>query len=164
MENIVSPTPIFLVDISLQAGNDYSLAPTCLLKVLANFPIVTLDAMASSSNTIWCKLYSKYKSLNSLGIDFLFQSLDSSEFFYVFPPVSMALSTIRFLESQNIEGILIIPIWPSSSWYNTFFGSHCYQLVQKLFVFRPNLVPNINSPSCLTNIVTYDAAALHFNF
>ena len=82
--------------------------------MLANFPTVTLDAMASSTNTVCPTFYSKYESLNSMGIDFFSQSLDSSEFFFVFPPVSLALSTLQFLESQKVQGIFIIPIWPLS--------------------------------------------------
>ena len=87
-------------------------------------------------------------------------------FFFVFPPVSMAVSTLRFLESQKVEGIFIIPIWPTSSWFHSFFedGSHCYQWVQKLVVFWPNFIPNIHSPSCFAPIVTFEAAAMHFNF
>ena len=79
-----------------------------LSKVFVNFPAVTVDAMASSSNTICSKFYSKYQSLNSLGVDFFSQSLDKTEFYFVFPPVSMAVSTLRFLESQKVEGIFII--------------------------------------------------------
>ena len=97
-------------------SDDYSFAQVCLAKLLVNFPPVTIDAMASSSNTICSKFFSKYQSLNSLGVDFFSQSLDKNEFYFIFPPVSMAVSTLSFLESQKVEGILIIPIiWPTSS-------------------------------------------------
>ena len=77
-----------------------------------------------------------------MGTDFFSQSLDSSEFFFGLPLVSMAISSLQFLESQKVQGIFIIPIWPSSSWFNEFFddGTHSYQCVQKLFVFRTNFV------------------------
>ena len=98
-----------------------------------------------------------------MGLDFFSQSLDSSEFFFVFPPVSLALNTLRFLESQKVQGIFIIQIWPTSLWFND-DGIHCYQWVQKMFLIRPNFRRNINSPSCFAEFVTYDYAALHFNF
>ena len=122
--------------------------------------------MASSTNTVCQKFYSKYESLNSCGVDLFSQSLDCSEFYYVFPPVSLALTTLRFLESQKVQGVFIIPIWPTSVWFNQFFndGVHCYQWVQKMFLFRPNFRPNINSPSCFAEFVTFDCAALHFDF
>ena len=67
--------------------------------------------------------------------------------------------------SQKVKGICIIPIWPTSSWFNTIFedGSHCYQWVQKLVVFEPSFVPSINSPSCFDPIVTYMPSAMHFS-
>ena len=40
--------------------DDYSLTPICLSKVLVNFPTVTIDVMASSSNTICSNIFSKY--------------------------------------------------------------------------------------------------------
>ena len=109
-------------------SDDYGLAPLCLSKLLANSPKVTVDAMASSSNAICSKFFSKYSSLNSQGV-VSSQFLDQHEFYLVFPPVSMAVSTLRFF-----EGIFIIPLWPTSSWFNTIFedGAHCSQWVQKL--------------------------------
>ena len=104
-------------------SDDYSLTPECLVSVLANFPPVSVDAMASSTNTVCQKFYSKYESLNYLGVDLFSQSLDCSEFFYVFPPVSLALTTLRFLESQKVQGVFIIPIWPTSVWFNQFFNN-----------------------------------------
>ena len=90
-------------------SDDYSLSSDCLKSVLSNFQTVTFDAMASSTNTICAKFYSKIPSLNSCGVDLFSQSLDCSEFYFVFPPVSMALQVLRFLESQKTKGLFILP-------------------------------------------------------
>ena len=147
-------------------SEDYCLTPDCLKSVLANFPPVTFDAMASSTNTVCQCFFSKYESLNSCGVDLFSQSLDYGEFYFVFPPVSLALQVLRFLDSQKVKGVFIIPLWPTSVWFNSIFydGVHCFEWVKKLVLFRPNFKPNINSPSCFAEIVTFDCASLHFDF
>ena len=59
-------------------SDDYSLTSECLVSVLANFPPVYMDAMASSTITVCQRFFSKYESLNSCGIDLFSQSLDYS--------------------------------------------------------------------------------------
>ena len=97
---------------SAQGSDDYSLTSECLVSVLANFPPVSLDAMASSTYTVCQRFFSKYESLNSCGIDPFSQSLDYSEFYSVFPPVSLAL---------QVKGVFIIPLWPTSVWFKKKF-------------------------------------------
>ena len=147
-------------------SDDYSLSSDCLKSVLKNFPKVTFDAMASSTNTICEKFYSKLPSLNSCGVDIFSQSLDCAQFFFVFPPVSLGLQVLRFLESQKCKGLFIIPLWPTSNWFNAFFydGRHCYNWVRKLLVFSPNFKVNLNNPSCFAEFVTFSCAALQFDF
>ena len=139
-------------------SDDYGLTPDCLKSVLANFPPVSLDAMASSTNTVCQRFFSKYESLNSCGIDY-------SEFYFVFPPVSLALQVLRFSNSQKVKCVFII-LWPTGVWFNSFFydGVHCFEWVKKLVLFCPNFKPNINSPSYFAEIVTFDCASLHFDF
>ena len=55
-------------------SDDHSLTPECLVSVLAKFPQVSVDAMASSTYTVCQKFFSKYESLNSCGIDLFSQS------------------------------------------------------------------------------------------
>ena len=147
-------------------SDDYSLTSVCIANILSNFPKVTFDGMASSTNAIVSKFYSRYPSLNSCGVDFFSQKLDYSEFFYLFPPVSLCVNVTRYLASQEARGILIIPLWPFSVWFNFFFsdGAHCSSWVQKMFVFSPNFIPNLNSPSCFAEVVTFQAVALQFDF
>ena len=82
-----------------------------------------MDAMASSTNTVCQRFFSKYESLNSCGIGLFSQSLDYSEFYYVFPPISLALTVLRFLESQKVKGVFIIPLWPTSVVQFKYFAS-----------------------------------------
>ena len=147
-------------------SDDYSLSSDCLKSVLIHFPKITFDAMASSTNTICQKFYSKLPSLNSCGVDIFSQSLDCEEFFFVFPPVSLGVQVLRFLESQKCKGLFIIPLWPTSVWFNALFydGRHCYNWVQKLLFFSPNFKINVNSPSCFAEYVTFSCAAMQFDF
>ena len=72
-------------------GDDYSLSSDCLKSVLCYFKPITFDAMPSTTISVRTKFYSDLPSLNFFGVDLFSQSLDCSEFYYVFPPVSMAL-------------------------------------------------------------------------
>ena len=143
-------------------SDDYSLSSDCLKSVLVNFPTITFDAMASSTNTVCQRFFSRFESLNSCGIDLFSQSLDCEEFYFVFPPVSLAIQVLRFLESQKSQGVFIIPLWPTSVWYNSIFfdGAHCFDWVQKLLVFTPKF----KFTSCFAEHVTFSWAALHFDF
>ena len=67
----------------------------------------------------------------------------------MFPPVSLGVQVLRFLESQKCKGLFIIPLRPTSVWFN---------------VFTPNFKMNVNSPSCFAEIVTFSCAAMHFDF
>ena len=99
-------------------------------------------------------------------LTFLSQSLDCREFYFVFPPVSLAIQVLRFLELHKSHDIFIIPLWPTSVWFNSLFfdGRHCYDWAQKLLVFTTNFKFNIHSPSCFAEHVTFSCAALHFDF
>ena len=79
---------------------------------------------------------------------------------------SLSLQVLRFLDSQKVKGVFIIPLWPTSVWFNKKIHNrvHCFQWVQKMVLFRPNFKPNINSPSCFAEFVTFDCAALNFDF
>ena len=82
-------------------SDDYSLDSVCIAKILSNFPKVTFDGMASSTNAITSKFYSRFPSLNSYGVDFFSQKLDYSEFFYLFPPVSICVNIATYFTSQE---------------------------------------------------------------
>ena len=146
--------------------DDYSLTKCCLKSVLKNFPKVTVDAMASSTNCIVPKFFSRYPSLNSLGVDLFSQTLDYYEFYFVFPPISFGVNVLKFLASQQARGIFIIPVWSKSIWFNFIFpdGRHCAHWVSKMLIFSPNFEPNLNSSTCFSDFVTYKMAALEFDF
>lgn len=147
-------------------SDDYSLTNSCLTNILENFPPVTFDAMASSTNTISQKFYSRYPSLNSVGVDIFAQSLDYSEFYFVFPPVSLCVKVLKFFAKQQVRGILILPLWPSAVWFNFFFpdGAHCAQWVGKIVIFQPSYTSLLDSPSCFSECVGFKAIALQFDF
>ena len=77
--------------------------------------------MASSTNCVVAKFFSKYPSLNCLGVDLFCQTLDYSEFYFVFPPISLGVNVLKFLAYQQARGIFIIPIWSKSVWFNFIF-------------------------------------------
>ena len=146
--------------------DDYSLTKECLRDILKRFPTVTIDAMASSTNCVVERFFSKIPSLNCLRVDIFCQTLCDTEFYYVFPPVGLGVKVLKFLASQKVKGIFLIPIWSKSNWFNFFFedGRHCSEWVVKMHTFSPNFCYNISTSSCFSEFVSYEMAALEFNF
>ena len=122
--------------------------------------------MASSTNCVVERFFSKISSLNCLSVDIFCQTLCYSEFYYVFPPVGLGVKVLKFLACQKVKGIFLIPIWSKSNWFNFVFedGRHCSHWVIKLHTFSPNFCTNISSSKCFSDFVSFKMAALEFDF
>ena len=147
-------------------GDDFGLTRETLDFVLPHFPVVTCDGMASSTNAIVPRFYSKFSSLNALGVDFFAQTLSYLDFYFVLPPIRLLVSVTRFLALQQARGLLVLPLWPSANWFNFFFpdGVHTKLWVKKLLVFEPSFHTNLKTSTCFSGQVTFRAVALEFDF
>lgn len=54
--------------------------------------------------------------------------------FYAFPPFAVILKVLRKIITDQAEGIVVVPFWPTQPWFPLFQDLLCSEIVQ----FRPN--------------------------
>ena len=133
---------------------------------MAEFGKFDCDAFANCSNCVCPKFFSKHSSPGLSGVNFFAQSLKFSELFFVFPPVGLAVSTIKRWALFNCLGVLILPFWKRSTSYNFFFpdGHHAVSWIVKMIILNPTFVSGIYVGPCFMVVKDYDTVAVSFHF
>ena len=115
----------------------------------------TSDCFASSTNARCSKFYSKVASPHCSAINAFSQDW-SDDFNLCCPPVSSIAFVIKHLEARPAQGILIIPLWPGSSFWplitkdgvhlrSMFFKHHIFRTVFRMGVYCNKNVFNPNA-------------------
>jgi hypothetical protein len=76
----------------------------------------SIDWFASSSNSKCDQFVSLYYEPQSMAIDALLLPW-TDEVNYLFPPFILITRVIQKLKAENLQAVLIHPIWPSSTWW-----------------------------------------------
>lgn len=93
------------------------LNPQCLAEALCSIPFSPIiDLFASRINKQFDVYVSYRPDRNAKHID-AFTISWSSEQFYCFPPFSCILKAIRKIIQDKARGILVVPYWPTQTWY-----------------------------------------------
>ena len=75
----------------------------------------TIDAFASSSNTVCSAFYSKWPQMGAAGVNFFAQELKASKVYYCCLPVKEAGHMIhRLTSSNNVTALVVVPAWEGS--------------------------------------------------
>ena len=151
-------------------GSSYSLDFSSSSIVMEAFSHVnlTVDAMAQSWNKKLPRYFSRFKDPLAIGQNFFAQKLDVSEGYYIFPPPKTIVACLLHLRKFRATGVLVIPLWPSCSFFNFVFpdGKHPGSWALSLLRFRPEgfvCDPCIKS-STFKNSPSFDIVAIHFSF
>ena len=147
-------------------SDDYSLDPVTMSTLESKFGKFSVDCMASSTNAICGKFFSRFSSPGSAGIDFFAQTLRQEDFHFCFPPVRKAVDAIKHLALFKVAGILVIPVWPRSQIFNYFFpdGTHTPDWVLSLELLDPSFISGQSVGPCFKGIQSFKTVALKFNF
>lgn len=81
---------------------------------------ITVDAFASCSLHKTEKYFSATPTRDKAPVDFFMQQLMSEEIYFIHPPVSLLLKTLRHLELfPSVTAIVIVPVWKNKPfwWY-----------------------------------------------
>ena len=94
------------------------------------------------------QIFSRHSSPGSSGVKKkkkFAQTLNSSEYLFVFHPFGLAVSAIKHLSLFNCKGVLILPVWKRSPWYNFFFpdGHHAVSWIVKMIILKPTFISGI---------------------
>ena len=100
---------------------------------------LTIDAMAQSWNKKFPRYFSRFKDPLAIGQNFFAQRLDPTEGYYVFPPPRVVVACLLHLRKFRASGVLVLPLWPSCSFFNFVFpdGRHPGSWALSLVRFRP---------------------------
>ena len=76
----------------------------------------TVDCFANFYNAKLDRFFSRFWNPGASGVDFFVQSLESENCLVV-PPVILVARAVHFLSIQNAKATVVVPFWPSSSFW-----------------------------------------------
>jgi len=98
-----------------------------LTKLTIAFPF-TVDLFASRVNKKCRSFYARFSDPEAEIID-AFTVDWGGKHFYAFPPFALILRTLRRIINDKATGVVVVPYWPTQSWYLLSHGSlyshHC---------------------------------------
>ena len=123
-------------------SDDISLDYFTFQEAERKFGSFTVDGFASSGNAKCSTFFSRRDVPGSAGVDFFMQTLKPSEFYWLFPPISMVCQAIEHLAIHKARGVVLVPVWPRSSFFSYFFpdGMHVARWAVKCLWVRPYFI------------------------
>lgn len=124
----------------ISTETEWELADEFLQIITINFGIPSIDLFASNINNK-CKVFvSWHQDPYSLAVDAFTLNWGELSGFYAFPPFILVLRTIRKIVSDQAQGIVVVPYWPSQPWFPLF---------KELLITSPLFLgPDTNMLSC----------------
>lgn len=106
------------------------------------FGVFTVDCFASAANAKCAKFFSRLDVPGSSGVDFFMQKLFESDNHWIFPPIGKLCQAVNHLKNQRVTGVVLVPVWPRSSFFSFFFpdGKHLASWVVAVKWTRPYFV------------------------
>jgi hypothetical protein len=99
--------------------DEWGVDRACLHKIFRDFECQpTIDAFASSENSICGKFFSKWPQSGATGVNFFAQELDNEEIYFCCPQVKDIGHTIRRLQRhEGVTAVLVLPAWPGHMYW-----------------------------------------------
>ena len=123
-------------------ADDISIDFHTFLLAKKEFGDFSVDGFATANNTRCDTFFSRRDSPGTSGVDFFLQVLEPSELYWLFPPVSLLCQTIEHLALYKAKGVVLVPVWPKSSFFTYFFpdGKHLARWAEKCLWVKPYFV------------------------
>ena len=148
-------------------SDDISVDSLTFQKAVDMFGPFSVDGFASASNAKCLKFFSKLDVPGSSGLDFFMQQLNPEEGHWLFPPIGRLCQSVMHLAFWKAWGVLVLPVWPRSSFFSFFFpdGKHLAMWATGVLWTRPYFVcgPLVES-SCLRGWKSFDTALVKVDF
>jgi len=151
-------------ELSKQRDTDnWSVDPMCFKKLDDDFHF-EIDVFADEFNTKTSKFISRFYTPEAFAVDAF--SHDWEGMAWVCPPVSLLSRAAKRISSSQCQGIIVVPDWPASQFFNDFFESDysVRQPFQFHYKCRPYIYQNENARNtALFGRITFDIYFLYFN-
>jgi len=101
-----------------------------------------VDAFATSENAKCEKFFSKIPQLNSAGINFYTQELQSENVYWLCPPVKEINNVVEYVNNfVNIKAALFVPVWAGALyWFSLIEGKYFKEIVSEYLLVSPKYV------------------------
>ena len=98
-----------------------------------------IDCFASRLNNKGRCFFSRRDGEGAAGLDFFSQKLFPENTHFCFPSPSSLVLAKRHFERYEVSAVMVVPIWPSSTFFSTFFpdGKHAAKFVTKMRRLQP---------------------------
>ena len=150
-------------------ASSFSLDGESFCAMMEYFPEVPIDVdgMAEWWNRKSSFYFSRDEDIHAAGTNFFAQEINLNWSVYIFPPAGLIVSVILHLAHFKSNGLIIIPAWPSASFWLRIApdGRHLAGWAERFLRFRPGMVSDINIQSgTFKSPLTFDILAVKFNF
>lgn len=103
----------------INIDTEWELSDAAFQSIISRFGNPDIDLLASRLNAKCSKYVSWKRDPQAFNID-AFTLNWNSYFFYCFPPFSLILRCLRKVMDDEATGVMVVPYWPSQSWYPLF--------------------------------------------
>lgn len=103
----------------LSVDTEWELSNTAFTTIIRHLGQPDLDLFASVANSKCKNYFSWLRDPEALAVD-AFTVCWTSLNFYAFPPFTLILRVLKKIITDQAEGILVVPDWPSQPWYPVF--------------------------------------------
>ncbi|XP_031328844.1 uncharacterized protein LOC116160094 isoform X1 [Photinus pyralis] len=116
--------------------SEYELCDLAFRKICTDLRHPDIDFFASRTNNKCERYFSWLRDPGAEAVDaFTVNWVDKN--FYAFPPFALILRVLQKIKSDNAEGVLVVPFWPTQPWWPLFNAL----LIKPPIYFKPN--PNL---------------------
>ena len=99
--------------------SSYSLNHESFMFLLEHFRYLPLDVdcMSQKEYKKFPRYFSRFPDPDAEGRNFFAQTLNSTTYYYCFPPPSFIHSTLLHFLKFEARGLLLVPVWPAASYW-----------------------------------------------
>jgi len=132
-------------------------------KLKSEFQLNT-DVFADAKNARLKRFISKFYEQGTYAVDAFAVEWPGTS--WVCPPTKLLVRTAKRIRNSKCKGVILVPMWPASSFYNEFFGQdeitkHPFQLVRFI---QPYIFQNENATcTALFGVTKFKFAVLYFD-
>ena len=101
---------------------------------------LAVDCMAQQEFAMLPRYFSRFPDPHAEGRNFFSQHLDTTTYYYCFPPPSFLHSVLLHFLKFECRGLLLVPVWPASSFWTLIApdGVHLARWAVSHLKFRPS--------------------------
>jgi hypothetical protein len=145
--------------------DNWSVDAFTVLEIKEQFDI-QMDLFADSKNKICAKFCSLYYEQGTTAIDAFSTNWADHGFLWICPPVTDLIRIHAKLMRSTCEGLLVLPVWKTSTYYTFFFlqGDRVRAPFQLIKMWTPFIIQHENATNtALFGQVPFKFAILYFN-